>query len=500
MHGIGKLMKKQARSAGKPAAAATTTRHARATTALKRALGARVHRGPDALFRASFDGSKLSFLPEAVVAVRAERDIGIALELANKFSVPVTVRGGGTSLTGSGSPLCGGWVLDVAALNKIVIHEREGMAEVGVGAKVTAIQQAAEAAGWYYPPDPSSRDHSTIGGNIACNAGGMHGAKYGVTRDFVLALGGFLPTGERVRWGGRFKKFACGYNLRDLWIGSEGTLGVVTSAVLKLVPKPEAKWTLVAAFADEARALAAVQALIGRRLLPSILEFLDRHSVQCAERATGRSLFPEQRGRPLLLVEIDGTVGEVAAKQRDVLAWAAEHALASTEARTHDEAERLWEVRRKCSGAMFELGDAKLNEDVVVPLFSQVAFAGFLDDLQRSSRLPIATFGHAGDGNFHVNIMYHRDDPAETKRAEKAVRQLMRKVVALGGTITGEHGIGLAKTPFLRIDRSEAEVRAMLAIKRALDPNGIMNPGKIFDVFEVWKHRPIKIRLPWDHR
>ena len=472
----------------------------RATAALKRVLGSRVRTDEESLFRASFDGSKLCYFPDAVIAVRAERDIGTVLALANTHRVPVTVRGGGTSLTGSGSPIRGGWVLDVTALDKIVIHEREGMAEVGVGAKITAIQQAAEAAGWYYPPDPSSRDHSTIGGNIACNAGGMHGAKYGVTRDFVLALGGYLPTGERVQWGGRFKKFACGYNLRDLWIGSEGTLGVVTSAVLKLVPKPEAKWTLVAAFEDEAKALGAVQALIGRRLLPSILEFLDRHSVQCAERATGRSLFPEQRGRPLLLVEVDGTAGEVAERQRDVLAWARTHAVASAQARTADEAERLWEVRRKCSGAMFELGDAKLNEDVVVPLFSQVEFAGFLDDLQRRARLPIATFGHAGDGNFHVNIMYRRDDAAEARRAEKAVLALMRKVVALGGTITGEHGIGLAKTPFLRIDRSEAEVRAMLAVKRALDPNGIMNPGKIFDVFEVWKHRPIKIRLPWDHR
>lgn len=492
-------MKKRARIAAE--AAPTKDRgYVKATAALRRALGARVRTDEESLFRASFDGSKLCYFPDAVIAVRAERDIGTTLTLANKHGVPVTVRGGGTSLTGSGSPIRGGWVLDVSALDAVVIHEREGLAEVGAGAKISAIQQAAEAAGWYYPPDPSSKEHSTIGGNVACNAGGMHGAKYGVTRDFVLGLTGYLPTGERVKWGGRFKKFACGYNLRDLWIGSEGTLGVVTSAVLKLVPKPEAKWTLVAAFADEAKALCAVQALIGRRLLPSILEFLDRHSVQCAERATGRSLFPEQRGRPLLLVEIDGAAGEVAAKKQDVLAWAAEHAVASAEARSSEEAERLWEVRRKCSGAMFELGDAKLNEDVVVPLFSQVEFAGFLDELQRSSRLPIATFGHAGDGNFHVNIMYHRDDAAEARRAEKAVQRLMRKVVALGGTITGEHGIGLAKTPFLRLDRSEAEVRAMLAIKHALDPKGIMNPGKIFEVFEVWKHRPIKIRLPWDHR
>jgi len=471
-----------------------------ATEALRRALGGRVRVDEQALFEASFDGSKLSFMPEAVVRVRSERAIATVLELANGYGVPVTVRGGGTSLTGAASPVRGGWVLDVSALARIVVHEREGMAEVGVGAKVADVQRAAEAAGWYYPPDPSSKEHSTIGGNIACNAGGMHGAKYGVTRDFVLGLAGYLPTGERVKWGGRFKKCACGYNLRDLWIGSEGTLGVVTSAVLRLVPLPAAKWTLVAAFADEAAALGAVQALLGERILPSILEFLDRHSVACAEKVTGRALFPEQRGRPLLLVEIDGAVAEVAEVRKRVLGWAQAHGVAWAEASDAAQAEKLWEVRRRCSGAMFELGDAKLNEDVVVPLTRQVEFARFLESLRRQARLPIATFGHAGDGNFHVNIMYHRDVLAEARRAERAVGRLMRKVVALGGTITGEHGIGLAKTPFLRLDRSEAEVRAMRAIKRALDPRGILNPGKIFDVFEVWRHRPLKVRLPWDHK
>jgi glycolate oxidase len=474
--------------------------HARATAALRRALGGRVRTDAAALFAASFDGSKLSFLPEAVVRVRAERDAGTVLLLANRHGVPVTVRGGGTSLTGSASPVRGGWVLDLGGLRRITIHASEGLAEAGAGAKVSAVQEAAEAAGWHYPPDPSSRAHSTIGGNIACNAGGMHGAKYGVTRDFVLGLRGYMPTGEPARWGGRFKKFACGYNVRDLWIGSEGTLGVVTSAVLRLVPRPEAKWTLVAAFADEARALRAVQALVGRRLLPSILEFLDRHSVACAERATGRALFADQPGRPLLLVEMDGARADVRASREAVLAWAGEHAVASVEAAAPAEAERLWETRRACSSAMFELGDAKLNEDVVVPMARQPEFAQFLDVLGRKARLPIATFGHAADGNFHVNIMYHRGDAAETARATAAVARLMRKVVALGGTITGEHGIGLAKTPFLRFDRSEAEVAAMLAIKRALDPRGILNPGKIFERFEVWRHRPVAVRLPWDHK
>jgi len=471
-----------------------------ATRALVAALGSRVSTAEADRFAASFDGSKLSFMPDAVVKVRAEKDVGTALKLANRYGVPVTVRGGGTSLTGSGSPIRGGWVLDLTRLNRIRVHADEGLAEAQAGAKIADIHTAVEAHGWFFPPDPSSKKYSTIGGNIACNSGGMHGAKYGVTRDFVLGLRGYLPNGEPAAFGGRFKKFACGYNLRDLWIGSEGTLGVVTSAVLRLVPKPESRWTVVAAFADEAAALAAVQALIRRRVLPSILEFLDRHSVECAERATGRSLFPAQRGKPLLLVELDGSRSQVREDRKAVLGWIDELALAHAEARTPAAAERLWEVRRKCSGAMFELGDAKLNEDVVVPMNRQVEFARFLDRLKRSSRLPIATFGHAADGNFHVNIMYHRDNPGEARRAERAVEQLMRKVVAFGGTITGEHGIGLAKTPFLGIDRSPAEIAAMRAIKDALDPNGILNPGKLFERFEVWKHRPLDIKLPWNHK
>jgi glycolate oxidase len=183
-----------------------------------------------------------------------------------------------------------------------------------------------------------------------------------------------------------------------------------------------------------------------------------------------------------------------------VLAWAAAHATAHRAARSREEAEQLWAVRRKCSGAMFELGDAKLNEDIVVPMKNYVKFARFLARLKRESGLPIPTFGHLADGNLHVNIMYHKAVPAECRAAEKAVQRLMETVVAMGGSISGEHGIGLAKTPFLRIQHSPAQVRAMQAVKRALDPRGILNPGKMFDVFEVWKHPRLEVKLPWDHK
>jgi len=471
-----------------------------ATVQLRRKLGTRVVTSEDARFAASFDGSKLSFPPVAVIFPRKEADIGVVLEFANRHRVPVTVRGGGTSLTGSGSPVGGGWVIDVSKWQKVAIDPEAGLAKGQPGAKIAAIHAAAEAAGWFYPPDPASKQYSTIGGNIACNAGGMHGGRYGVTRDFVLALKGFLPTGEYVRWGRDTKKFSAGFNLRDLWIGSEGMLGVITEATLKLIPLPPARWTLLASFSDEVAAFKAVKVLFAQRVQPAICEFLDRHSVQCAEAKTGKIVFEGQAGKPVMLIELAGTPSEVNDQKAQVLAWAQTHASAFREARDRAEAEELWSVRRKCSGAMFALGDAKLNEDIVVPLRSYEKFAVFLDKLRKKSRLPIPTFGHLGDGNLHVNIMYHRDNHAEYLRAEKAVGELMKGVVALGGAISGEHGIGLAKSPFLHLQHSPAEIRAMKAVKDALDPNGILNPGKMFEVFKVWEHPRLKVDLPWDHK
>ncbi len=475
--------------------------YARATAALKRQLGGKVVKTqPAAREAASFDSSKIPFLPAAVIFPRKESDLGATLALANRFRVPVTVRGRGTSLTGSAAPRRGGWVVDMLGWNRIQIDAEAGMAQVQAGAKVAAIQNAAEAKGWFYPPDPSSREFCTIGGNIACNAGGMHGGKYGVTRDFVLALQGFLPTGEFVQWGTPTKKFSAGFNLRDLWIGSEGMLGIVTGATLKLIPQPAARWTLLAAFETEMDAFRAVRALFATRIQPAICEFLDRYSVLCAERATGATVFPGQGGKPVVLLELAGTASEVREQKQAVLAWVKRTARAHREARNRAEAEKLWTVRRKCSGAMFELGDSKLNEDVVVPLHNWERFGRILEKLRRTSKLPIPTFGHLGDGNLHVNIMYHRADPVECRAAEAAVQQLMEAVVALGGAISGEHGIGLAKTPFLRLQHSPAQVRAMQAVKHALDPKGILNPGKMFEVFEVWKHERLKVKFPWDHK
>lgn len=451
-------------------------------------------------YMASFDALKLAFAYDALVLARSEKDVGATLQLANTYGVPVTTRGAGTSLTGSAAPVKGGWVLDLSRMNKIKIERTKSMAVVGPGAVVADVQAAAAAEGLFYPPDPSSLKYSTIGGNIACNAGGMRCAKYGVTRDFVLALEGFLPTGEKVSWGGEYKKFATGYNIRDLWIGSEGTLGVVTKAVLRLLPQPEKKWTILVAFNSDVGALEAVQTLLGAGQNPSILEFLDTNSVYCAEEVAGVKLFKGLSLKPLLLVEFDGNTSQLKADKKRAIEWATNYGLAYREAKTEKETAVLWSARRACSPAMFSMGDSKINEDIVVPLESQAKFARFLKQMQKKWKINAPTFGHAADGNFHVNIMYTRSDKDECRRAKGAVTDLMSKVVALGGTISGEHGIGLAKTPFFAVARNPAEIGAMKAIKKALDPKGILNPGKIFHPYEVWDKTLEVVRLPWDKK
>jgi glycolate oxidase len=475
--------------------------NARGTSLVFKRLGHRkVFLSGERKFLASFDSSKLSYEYNALIRARSEDDVRETLKLANKYKIPVTPRGTGTSLTGSASPVKGGWVLDVSLMKRIAIKKDKAMAIVQPGAVVSEIQKVSEKEGLFYPPDPSSLKYCTIGGNIACNAGGMRCAKYGVTRDFVLALEGFMPNGEKVSWGGEYKKFATGYNIRDLWIGSEGTLGVVTKAVLRLIPKPDARWTSVAAFNSEKKALQAVRALLGEGLTPSILEYLDEDSIYCAEEIAGVRLFKKVEGKPLLLIEFDGSASELKDSKRRLKAWAERWAIAVKSARSESEAENLWEVRRKCSGAMFALGNAKLNEDIVVPLENQIRFSESLKRLKRKWNLPMPTFGHAADGNLHVNIMFHREIREECVRAEGAVQDLMETVVSLGGTISGEHGIGLAKSPFLRIARNTAEISAMQAIKQALDPNGILNPGKVFEPYHVWKKTPVAIHLPWDKK
>jgi glycolate oxidase len=479
--------------------------HPAATQALLAKLGPKVVLTDEAAcFGASFDNMRLSFMPEAVVRPATEDDIGATLKLANEYRVPVTVRGRGTGNTGASSPIHGGWVIHLDHWDQIEIDPISAMATVQPGAITAHINELAAPHGLFFPPDPSSLKHCSIGGNIATNAGGLRAAKYGVVRDHVYALEGFLPTGEKVRWAAPLRKFVSGINIRDLWIGSEGTLGVITKATLKLVNKPAARRTFLIACRTDEGALEAAAELMGLRVNPAVFEFLDTQTVEAAEKRRGSRVFTsaELKGvdatHAILLVEIDGHPAALAEDAVKVRAWIGRHAVTFRETDVEAEAEALWDIRRTCSQAMYSLGNAKLNEDIVVPFRSYVELIRYTREVRDRVGLATPTFGHAADGNFHVHIMYDRDNPEHCRKAEKAIHEVMTKVVELGGAITGEHGIGLAKSPFLRLQHTPAEIGAMLAIKKALDPNGILAPGQIFEPFNVWEHRPIKITLPWD--
>ena len=470
-----------------------------ALKALRRKLPERVLVDAESRFAASIDNLRLSFLPDAVVRVQAASEVGEALKLANKYAIPITARGAGSSVTGAAVPIKGGWVLDLSALDSIDLDTVSRMATVGAGVITANLQDEAKARGLFYPPDPSSKNYCTIGGNIACNAGGMRCVKYGVTRDYVLGLEGFFANGSPFKLGLPLKKYASGLNLRDLIIGSEGTLGIVTAATLKLIPAPEKSWTCMFAFKSESAALKTVTALFDEGHNPAILEFLDQQSVVCAEQYTGKPIFAKCPHSALLLIELDGTPSEVSKQRKRLLAFMEPRTIMHREARTEAKAEAIWQVRRTCSQSMYSIADTKLNEDIVVPIHKQAELIDYTIALKKEIGLATPTFGHAGDGNLHVHIMYHRSHPEESIRAKEGIRKLMQKVVDLGGVITGEHGIGLTKTPFMELQHNKTEIAAMRSVKDALDPRGILNPGKIYQPFEVWDHELEDVRLPWDH-
>lgn len=473
-------------------------RRLQATTRLQDKLGDRVRTDSSELFHASYDGLKIQGSTSACIVVDHTKQVGEVLKLAHEFQVPVTTKGAGSSLTGGATPIQGGWVLDLSKLNHLELDEKNRIARCGPGVVVSNLQSEAEKLGLFYPPDPSSKDFCTIGGNVACNAGGLRCVKYGVTRDYVLALSGYMANGDQVTWGRATRKFATAYNVRDLWIGSEGTLGVVTEITLRLVEKPLCRTTFLGAFASDELALSASLALSELRIRPSILEYMDKWTINCLQDYTGVQVFEGLAANPMLLIELDGSETEVSRQSGILTDWLSKHSLAFRVAEREEEAENLWQVRRQGSSAMKKLASTKLNEDVVVPLDQQVDLVRFVESLRHQFNLKIGVFGHCGDGNLHVNFMYDENDEEETTRSVEALTSLMKKVIELGGAISGEHGVGLAKTPFVRDQFNQAEWEVMKSIKQSLDPKGILNPGKIFQIFKPWEKEKLKVDLHWE--
>jgi glycolate oxidase len=436
---------------------------------------------PDVIIKNSQDALKQVFPADAVVFPQTAEEIAAIMKLANERRFYVTVRGGGVGYTGGAVPVKGGVVMAIKRMNKILeINQADLVAVVEPGVTNYQLQTAVEAQGLFYPPDPSSWKESFIGGNIAHNAGGPRCVKYGNTKQFVLGLDFVTPTGEIIRAGGRVPKNAAGFHLESLMIGSEGMLGIVTRCILRLLPKPESRRTALAIFETAQNACNCVADFTSSGILPVALELLDRTSINAIEDYEPSGL-PRGAGA-LLIIEVDGLREAVSREAQIVREMCNQHeAVQFREASDDAEADAIWEVRRKMSPAVARTGVIKLNHDVVVPRSRIPEMLAFIEDLIRRSGFLIPTFGHAGDGNLHVNVMLPGNDEDNRRRGAEAVREIFVKAVELGGTISGEHGIGYAKAPFFSLAATHPTIELMKKIKQTFDPNGILNPGKIFE-------------------
>ena len=430
----------------------------------------------------SFDATAaLRKVPEVVVFPGTSAEVSAVLRLSQRFNVPVVARGSGTGLSGGSVSVEGSVILCLVRLDRILeVDARNFTLRAEAGVLTQAVYDAADQAGLFYPPDPGSMKVSTIGGNVAENSGGLRGLKYGVTRDYVMGLEVVLADGEVCRIGSKCVKDVAGYSLKDLFVGSEGTLGIVTEVLLKLVPRPAAKQTLLATYGRMDAAAESVSAIIASKIVPCTLEFLDRMTIQCVEEFAHVGLPLDAEA--LLLIEVDGhpaAVADEASRIRDLCA--ATGATSVRVAADAAEAARLATARRSAFSALARVRPTTILEDATVPRSELANMIRFIQATGRKHGLQIATFGHFGDGNLHPTFLTDERDEAEMGRVEAAMREIFTHALSLGGTITGEHGVGLAKKAFLRAQLGDGSYALLKQVKRSLDPKGLLNPGKIFD-------------------
>ena len=430
----------------------------------------------------SFDGTAaLHQMPGCVVFATTTQQVSSVLKLAQETRTAIVTRGSGTGLSGGSLPSPDCVVLCLAKMDKLLELDRANLTMlVEAGITTAAVADAAAAAGLFYPPDPGSMKTSTLGGNVAENSGGLRGLKYGVTRNYVLGLEVVLPDGQVLWTGNKCVKDVAGYSLRDLFVGSEGTLGVVTKVLLRLIPLPAAKSTLVATFARMDQAAQTVSDIIAARIIPCTLEFLDRTTIRCVEdfARVGLPLDCEA----LLLMETDGHPAAVAEETSRMAVLArANGATQVRVAKDEAEAENLASARRTAFSALARVAPTTILEDATVPRSQLANMIRFIAAVAAKYRLRIGTFGHMGDGNLHPTFLTNERDAEEMRRVEEAFKEIFDEAVRLGGTLTGEHGIGISKKSFLPKFAGDAQMRVMRELRRALDPKGILNPGKMFD-------------------
>ena len=428
------------------------------------------------------DRWNFSHLPEVVVFAESRDDVVAVMKFANERGIPVTTRGAGVGYVGGCVPVEGGIALSVVRMNSVVeIMPEDGVVVTQPGVILRDLQVAVSELGWYYPPDPASLNECSIGGNLATNAGGPRCLKYGVTKNYVLGLEVVLASGEILHVGGRCHKNKTGFDLLHLFVGSEGMLGVITEATLRIIPHPQTRAMLTATFPEFVDAAGAVQAILNSGHLPSALEITDEFTLKAARAYLGEgSLRP---GKAHLIVEIDGRAKAVASELKELEEVLNEVGALSSEFHADDEAcEKVWQLRRDFSYSLRATGLTKLNEDIVVPRSKLVELAAFAAGLEKKTGIPVACFGHAGDGNIHTNLMVEDyDNPVVREKADAALDVLFTWVLENGGVITGEHGVGLAKKPWIKDALGEVAFAAHHTVKNAFDPKGILNPGKFLD-------------------
>ena len=429
----------------------------------------------------SYDATKERYEPDAVVFPRHEEDVSAILRYCNDHKIPVVPRGAGSGFTGGALPAKGGIVLAVEKhMNKILeIDEKNMVAVVQPGVINIELQKAVEARGLFYPPDPASQEYSTIGGNVSENAGGMRAAKYGITKDYVMAIRAVRPNGDIIRAGKRTIKDVAGYNIAGILIASEGTLAVITEVTLKLIAKPKLKKTAMGIFPSVESAMEAVYKTMASGVTPVAMEFLDQLTIRAVEEKFHKGL-PTDAGA-ILITDVDGNLPEEIDYQIDVIEKVFLENGCSEFKKARDEAEAadIWFARRNASQSITIYGSKKINEDITVPRSVLPELLRRIHDVALKYDVKIPCFGHTGDGNVHTNVMVDGSDPEQLEIGHKAIEEIFRITVDLGGTLSGEHGIGLSKAPFMHLAFTEAELQLFRDIKRAFDPNNILNPGKM---------------------
>lgn len=433
----------------------------------------------------SYDATQEQHLPDVVVYANTTEEVSLVVQLANQMKIPILPRGAGSGFTGGTLPIRGGIVLVLTTMDNILDIDTENLtAEVEPGVITAELQKEVEKRGLFYPPDPASKEFSTLGGNVAECAGGPRCVKYGVTKDYILGLEIVTPTGDIIRTGGKTLKNVVGYDLTKLFVGSEGTLGIATKIILKLLPKPAAKKTMLVQFETIDGAAQSVSAIIGAKIIPTTLEFMDAATIDCIRDVSPIPL-PESC-QAILIIEVDGDLQVLRQQAEKILSIIQPFGVLSTKiADSDEESEEIWKVRRIVSPSLRKVNPDKFNEDIVVPRSKVPDMIRALKKISKEYNVPIVNFGHAGDGNIHVNAMVDLKEPGMSEKMEEVMDKIFQTAIDLHGSISGEHGIGTSKAKYMSMELDPATLEYMKKIKMVLDPNNILNPGKIFSDYTL---------------